>query len=100
MLVRTTPQRPVIFTVRFFDRKIIDARQPQTHQTIFVTLPLLVAIRAEPVSGITARLVTGAPGNAVDFEGPNPFNPPIVQLVCPPARENSKQPRANNYKLG
>src|SRR5271165_5146439 len=100
MLVRTTPQRPVIFAVRFFDRKIIDARQPQTHQTIFVKFPILVAIRAEPVSGIIVRLVSEAHGNAIAFEGPKLFDQPIVQFFCPLARKKSNDLLPSNYKLG
>src|ERR1700730_12203307 len=100
MLVRTTPQRPVIFTVRFFDRKIIDARQPQTHQTIFIKFPILIAIRAEPVSGIIVRLVSEAHGNAIAVKRPKLFDPPILQFFSPLARKNSDDLLPSNYKLG
>jgi hypothetical protein len=44
MVVGTPAKRPVIFPVRFFDRQIINAGKPYTHQTVFIKLPILIAI--------------------------------------------------------
>jgi hypothetical protein len=42
--VRPAPQRPMVFPVSFFDRKVIDAGEPDAHQTTFIELPVLVPV--------------------------------------------------------
>jgi hypothetical protein len=44
MLIRTPPKRPMIFSLRFFERKIIDARVPAPHQPMFIKFPILVTV--------------------------------------------------------
>ena len=44
MLIRTPAQRRMIFSLRFFDRKIVDARVPASHQSMFIKFPILVAV--------------------------------------------------------
>ena len=44
MLIRTPAERPMIFSLRFFDRKIVDARVPAPHQSMFIKFPILVAV--------------------------------------------------------
>jgi hypothetical protein len=49
MAIRTASKRPMKLAIRFSDREVIDACQPQTHQSLFVELPSLISIRAEPI---------------------------------------------------
>ena len=49
MLVRTPAEWPMVFAVRFFDGKIVDARKPHSHQAIVVEFPVFVAVRAIPI---------------------------------------------------
>jgi hypothetical protein len=44
MLIRTPAERPMIFSLRFLNRKIIDARVPAPHQSLFIKFPILVAV--------------------------------------------------------
>ena len=50
MVVRPTPERPVVFALRVLDGEIVDRCMPHNHQSLFVEFPVLVAVGAEPVS--------------------------------------------------
>src|SRR6266404_7738847 len=81
--IRTTTKRPPIPPVRFPDGKIIDARQPQSHEAVRIELPILVAVRSVPMSRIVVPLVGETHGDAMSFEGPQLFDQAIVQLLRP-----------------
>src|ERR1700722_1833052 len=83
MIVGTTPQRPVVETVLFANRQIVDAREAHAHQTVLVELPVLIAVRAKPASGIVAPFVGEANGDAVLMKGPEFLDQPIVELAIP-----------------
>src|SRR3569832_2422860 len=48
MIVRTAAQRPVVFAICFFNRKVIDARNAAAHEAVAIELPVLVAVGAVP----------------------------------------------------
>jgi len=57
MTVRTAAERPPTLAIRLVDRQIVDARDPPSHETVPVELPVLVPVRAEPVPTVVAPLV-------------------------------------------
>src|SRR5262245_59538644 len=48
---------PVVFAVGRLDRQVVDAGVAQAHQAFGVELPVLVAVRAEPVAGVVVPFV-------------------------------------------
>jgi len=79
MIIGATAKRPMIFALRFLNWKIIDARESQPHQAIVVELPILVAIRAIPISRIVVPLVGEPHGDAVIRERPQFLDQAVVQ---------------------
>src|ERR1700722_9152512 len=94
MIVRTTAERPVIKTVLLADRQIVDARQTHPHQTVLVELPVLIAVAAEPASGIVAPFIGETNGDAVLMKGPEFLDQPIVELTVPFAGQKRLDRRA------
>src|SRR5438067_7818174 len=83
MIIGTAPERPMIFSLGFFDRKIVDAREPAPHQSMFVKLPVLVSIRSEPVPRIITPFVSETHRDAIAVVSPKLFDQPVVQLLRP-----------------
>ena len=90
----------MIFSVRFFDRKIIDAREPQTHQAIVVVFPIFVAVRPIPVARVVVPLVSKPNGNAISGESPKLFDQPIVELLCPLTGKEGDDFLCGRHKFG
>ena len=44
VLIRPPPERPVIFSLRFLDGKIVDRGVPEPHQAMLIKLPILIAV--------------------------------------------------------
>jgi hypothetical protein len=80
-------ERPVVFTLALFDRQIVDAGDAQTHQTMLVEFPVLVAVAAEPVATVVAPLISKAYGDAVLSIGPDLLDQAVVVLTLPFARQ-------------
>ena len=70
MTVRPATGRPVVVAASFCDGHIVDARDAQAHEPVFVELPVFVAIGAEPVAGVIMPLVGEADGNSVSVKSP------------------------------
>ena len=70
VIIWTSAQRPAVLPVGFLDRKVVDARDAAAHEAVLVELPILVAIRAEPVAGVVMPLIGEAHRNAILVEGP------------------------------
>ena len=50
MIAGAAAKRPVVFALTLLDRQIIDAGDAQTHQSVLVEFPVLVAVAAEPMA--------------------------------------------------
>src|ERR1700682_5275807 len=87
MVVGATAERPVIFSFALLDRKIIDARDAQAHQAMFVEFPVLVAVAAEPVPAVIVPFIGKADGDAIRTEGPDFLDQPVVKLAVPLSRQ-------------
>src|SRR5262249_9710127 len=87
MIVWPGAERPSEFAVHLGYGKIIDAGDASTHQAIPVELPILVPIRAEPITAVVMPFIGEAHRNAIARESPDFFDEPIVQFARPLASE-------------
>src|ERR1700730_6130141 len=87
MVIGASTEGPVIFALALFDRQVVDAGDPPSHQALFVELPILVAIATKPVAGIVVPFICKAHGYPVVAKCPDLLDQPIVQLTIPFARE-------------
>ena len=77
----------MIFPLALPDGQIIDAGDPDAHQTVLVELPIFIAIAAEPVTAIVAPFVGEAHGDTVLPKCPEFFDQAVVELATPLARQ-------------
>src|SRR6202022_1621160 len=87
MIIRTAPWWPVILPLRLSDWQIVDGSKPHAHQPVLIELPILIAIRAEPIPGVIVPFIGKPHGDTVPLERPKLFDQPIVQLFRPFASE-------------
>src|ERR1700751_2472775 len=83
MFVGASAQGPMELAIGRFDRQFIDARMPCIHQTLFVELPILVSVGAEPVSRVVVEFVCEPYCDAIALECPQLFDEPVVELSRP-----------------
>src|SRR6266567_3607381 len=100
MVIGASAEEPVIFALAIFDRQVVDAGDPPSHQALFVELPILVAIAAKPVAGIVVPFICKAHGYPVVAKRPHFLNQPIVELAIPFAREKRLNRFAAVNELG
>src|SRR6266436_6672747 len=100
MRVRTAPKWPMIFSLRFLDREIIDACVAKLHQAMVTKLPILIAVRAKPIPGVIVPFVGETHGNAIPGVSPELFDQPVVQLFRPLARQKLDDFLSSIWKLG
>src|SRR6266852_6113737 len=84
MVVRPATERPVIFPLVLPDGQIVDAGDPDAHQTVLVELPIFVA---------------EAHGDAVLPKCPELLDQPVVELATPLARQERLYLSAALHKL-
>src|SRR5258705_4253253 len=100
MSIGTSTERPVIFALAVFDRQVVDAGDPPSHQTLFVELPILVAIATKPVAGIVVPFICKAHGYPVVAKRPDLLDQPILQLANPLAYQECLDGLAATNELG
>src|SRR5882672_183349 len=100
MIVGAAAEWPAIFALALLDWKIVDAGDPQPHQSVFVELPVLVSIAAEPVPAVVVPFIGKSHRNAVFAKGPHFFDQTIVELAVPLARQERFDGLAALQKLG
>src|SRR5207244_12858031 len=100
MVIGASTEEPVIFALAIFDRQFVDAGDPPSHQALFVELPILVAIAAEPVAAIVAPFICKAHGYPVVAKRPDLLDQPIFQLANPFAYEERLDGLAATNELG
>ena len=100
MVIWTPPERPMILALRTLDGKIVDAREPHSHQAVIVELPILVAIRAKAISGVIVPLVSESHGDAISGESPKLLDQAVIQFFRPFARKKGDNllPSANELR--
>src|ERR1700732_2675864 len=100
MVLGASTEEPVIFALAIFDRQVVDAGDPPSHQALFVELPILVAIAAKPVAGIVVPFICKAHGYPVVAKRPDFLDQPILQLANPLACEEFLDGLAATNELG
>lgn len=83
VVVRATPQGPVVLPLELLDRQVVDTRMPGAHQALLVELPVLVPVGAEPVARVVVPLVGEADGDPVVRESSQLLDQPVVELSGP-----------------
>src|ERR1700676_2580652 len=83
MIIRTAPLCPVVLAFRLLDWQIVDGSQPQAHQAALIEFPILIAIRAKPISGVIVPFISKAHRDTVPLKCPELFDQPIVKLLRP-----------------
>src|SRR5690606_27995720 len=78
MIVRPPAERPAELALGLGDRQIVDAGYAPAHQAVLVELPVLIAVRAEPVAGVVVPFVRKAHGDARAVERPQFLDQAIV----------------------
>src|SRR5260221_14420970 len=100
MVIGASTEQPVIFALAVFDRQVVDAGDPPSHQALFVELPILVAIAAKPVARIVVPFICKAHGYPVVAKPPDLLDQPILQFANPLACEECLDRRAATNELG
>src|SRR6266849_8812367 len=100
MVIGASTEEPVIFALAIFDRQVVDAGDPPSHQALFVELPILVAIATKPVARIVVPFICKAHGYPVVAKRPDLLDQPILQLANPLAYEECLDGLAATNELG
>src|SRR5260221_12336261 len=93
-------RRPVEAALAFLDGDIVDRGLAPPHQSVFVELPLLVAVGAMPLPGTVVPFVLETHGNAVLIEPPEVLDQAIVVLLRPLAGQERDNRVTAFEKLG
>src|SRR3954447_7389079 len=102
MIVGAAAERPVILTLAFVDREVVDAGDAQPHQALLVEFPVLVAVAAEPVAAVVVPFIGEAHGDAIVAERPHLLDQAVVELAVPLARQEASmaaRPSRNSARL-
>src|SRR5262245_66300887 len=70
------------------------------HQTVFVELPVLVAVRAEPVTRIVVPFVGEAHGDPILLKRPELLDQSVVELTVPLAPQKGDDLLSADDELG
>src|SRR5215475_10283938 len=100
MIVRTAPERPMIFAFAFLDRQVVDAGDAKAHQPLIVELPIFIAIAAKPVAAVVMPFIGEAHGDTVPAESPDFLDQPVIKLARPFARQEGFDGVAPMDELG
>src|SRR5712691_8833269 len=71
------------------DGKVVDRREPKSHEPVIIELPILIAIGAIPVTRIVVPFASEPHRNAVPGERPQFLDEPVIQLLDPLVRKKS-----------
>src|SRR5258705_12928170 len=87
VIVRSATERPVIFPFAVLDGQIVDAGDPDAHQTVLVEFPIFIAVAAEPVAAIVKPFVGETRGDTILPKCPELLDQPVVELATPLSRQ-------------
>jgi hypothetical protein len=100
MVERPRAERPEILSLLFLNQQIIDAGVARRHQTLFIELPVFIAVRAKPVSGVVMPLIDETNGDPIIMKRPEFLDQPVVKLVRPFFLEKGNDLLASHDELG
>src|ERR1700733_11436564 len=94
MIIRAATARPMEPAIARRNGRLIDAGDARAHQTVFVELPVLIAVAAIPLAHVIVPLVGKPHRNAVVAKGPDFLDQPVVELPVPLAAQECLDCRA------
>lgn len=74
---------PMKSALALFDRHVIDAGVADGHQPILIELPVLIAVGAEPLTGIVMPFIGEADGDPISPESPDFLDQAIIAFPRP-----------------
>jgi hypothetical protein len=83
VVVRASAQRPLVLSLYFLDRKVVDARDAAAHEPPFIKFPVLIAVGAKPISRIIAPFVGETYSNPIGIVDPEFLDKTIVEFFGP-----------------
>lgn len=83
MVIGSATKRPVELPLRFFDGHVIDTCIATPHEPIGLEFPVLVSIRAEPISRVIVPLIGVTNCDPIAFMQPQLFDESVVKLLVP-----------------
>ncbi len=72
----------MILTLVGWNREIVDARDPTAHEALIIELPVLVAVRPEPIASVVVPFVGESNGDAIALTCPKFFNQSVVEFLA------------------
>src|SRR5271165_3835861 len=99
VIIGAATQGPMEATIGLADRHIVDAGETPTHQAVLIELPVLIAVRPEPVSAVVVPLIGKAYSHPVLAEAPQRLDEPIVEFTLPLAGEEADDGLAALHEL-
>src|SRR5262245_8960257 len=100
MIVRAPSEWPVVLAIGVCDREIVDARDPASHEALVIELPILVAVRPEPVARVVVPLVRKTHRDAVALTCPQLLDQSVVEFLAPLADQKLLYGLAPREELG
>src|SRR5450432_821587 len=100
MVIGTTPRRPAIPAPVRGNRQVVDASDPQAHETVLIELPVFIAITAKPIAAVIVPLIGKTDGDSILAKRPQLLDQPIVELANPFARQERLDRAAALQKFG
>src|SRR5262249_11008431 len=67
----------------------IDGRMARCHQTVFIELPIFIAVGSKPVPGVVMTFISEANGDPIVLKGPQFLDQPVVEFSRPFAPEKT-----------
>src|SRR5659263_528504 len=83
MIVWASPQRPMVLAVPFFNRQIVDTGDAALHLAILSELPVLIAIRAEPITCIIMPFIRETNRNTILTKCEHLFDQAVIKFLRP-----------------
>src|SRR5262249_421641 len=79
---------------------IVDGRMARRHQTLFIELPILIAVRSVPVSRIVMTFISEANGDPVVLKRPKFLDQSVVAFTRPFASKRGDSLAAADDEFG
>src|SRR5580658_4244193 len=83
MIIRASTAGPMKFAISRRERRIVDAGDARSHQTMLIELPVLISVAAIPLPGIIVPLVGETHRDAIFPKGPQLLDQAVIQLTVP-----------------
>lgn len=83
MIIGTTTKYPVVFAFALVNWQVVDAGNTPSHKSVFVELPILIAVGTEPVVRMIMPFVSKPDSNSVVPKSPKLFDQTVVQFFKP-----------------